>query len=181
MCERTTPAEPWSGPKRRPSRVTPSEASNVISREPAVEPCGASLAHETRRESISARAGMVLRRFGEAKPRPRRYLPSFRRWCRVRLSSFLCFFLRIFFLRFFTSDGNEPRLSFGSEEVPEVDPLRTEALLQTNGTQSKCFGRLCHRRDQPEPSVAGDGLEVPDTREASFTVRQTYQKSKPIR
>jgi hypothetical protein len=78
-------------------------------------------------------------------PKLRRYLPSFRRWCRVRLSSFLCFFLRIFFRRFFTRDGNDPSLSFGSEEVPEVDPLRSEALLQTNGPQSKGFGRVCHR------------------------------------
>ena len=40
----------------------------------------------------------------------RRYLPSFMRWCRVRLRSFLCFFLRIFLRRFLTRDGKRQAL-----------------------------------------------------------------------
>ena len=73
------------------------------------------------------------------------YLPSFKRWCRVRFRSFLCFFLRIFFLRFLIRDGNPSRLSLGPEEVPEVNPLDAVGVLQANGAQSKRFGRLCHR------------------------------------
>ena len=74
-----------------------------------------------------------------------RYLPSFMRWCRVRFRSFLCFFLRIFFLRFLIRDGNPSRLSLGPEEVPEIHPLDAVGVLHTNGAQSKRFGRLCHR------------------------------------
>ena len=73
-----------------------------------------------------------------------RYLPSFMRWCRVRFRSFLCFFLRIFFLRFLIRDGTRA-LSFAPEQVPEVDPLQPEALLQMDGPQSKRLGGICHR------------------------------------
>src|SRR5688572_31075360 len=60
--------------------------------------------------------------------------------------------------------------SFGSEEVPEVDPLRSEALLQTNGTQSKRFRRLRDRRDQPESPVPGHRFQVADPGESALAV-----------
>ncbi len=60
------------------------------------------------------------------------YLPSFIRWWRVRFRSFLCFFFRIFLRRFLINDGTRATLSFGSEQVPEVDAPDAETLLQTH-------------------------------------------------
>src|SRR5919201_3970539 len=181
MCARTTPTRAFSGPNSRPASLMPSEDRNVIAVEPAAGVVAGSPVQATRTSTVAASVRTARPRIGAPTPRIPRYLPSRSRWCRVRLRSFLCFFLRIFFRRFFTRDGNDPGLSFGSEEVPEVDPLGAEALLQTDGAQSKCFGGVCHRRDQAETAVVRDRLEVADAREAALTVGESHEETVELR
>ena len=125
---------------------------------------------DSRRKIVTARNGSRPARFGTPTWGSVRYLPSFMRWCRVRFRSFLCFFLRIFFLRFLIRDGNPSRLSLGPEEVPEVNPLDAVRVLQANRTQSKRFGGLCHRREQPEAVVVGHVLQDAEPRESTMAV-----------
>jgi hypothetical protein len=72
-----------------------------------------------------------------------RYLPSFIRWCRVRLRSFLCFFLRIFLRRFFTSDGKLPpfhsvpkRFRRSTRFARKFSSRRTEPSLSAFGASA---------------------------------------------
>jgi hypothetical protein len=98
------------------------------------------------------------------------YLPSFMRWCRVRFRSFLCFFLRIFLRRFLISDGKLLSLSLGSEEIPQVDSLHAEGVLQSNGAKSKRFRRCCHVRDQAQAPVLGHELQIADAGQAPLAI-----------
>src|SRR5688500_4948084 len=145
MCASTTPAAPRSGPKSRPESLTPSVDSNVISLESAVAPCGASSAHAERSSSPTR---MVRTWIGVRTPMFPPLLAQLQALVPGALEKLLVLLLA-HLLPALLHEGRQRSMpfirSFGSEEVPEVDPLRSEAFLQTNGTQSKRFGRLCHR------------------------------------
>src|SRR6187399_2106161 len=100
MCARTTPTTASAGPKSRPDNRTPSEVGNETGVDPNadVDAAGDPAEHDERRtESVTASSGSDPGRFGMPTWGLVRYLPSFKRWWRVRFRSFLCFFLRIFF------------------------------------------------------------------------------------
>ena len=144
MCASTTPAAPRSGPKSRPASVTPSVDSNMTSFESAVDPSGVSCAHAESNTSVTRR----VRTWIGARTPMLPLLAQLQALVPGALEKLLVLLLA-HLLPALLHEGRQRSTpfirSFGSEEVPEVDPLRSEALLQTDGPQSKGFGRLCHR------------------------------------